>query len=125
MNEIAKALGMSREEVMNINREKNKRSVVSRQMSNTGLTEAQIRQASNRAYYDETDGQFKVNTFSNGPVAVKDLTTAILKQLICCQTFLQHKKLPPMGQRRRCNIEETGLPKLHIVAYSSLKTVLL
>jgi hypothetical protein len=82
MNEIAKALGMSREEVMNINREKNKRSVVSRQMSNTGLTEAQIRQASNRAYYDETDGQFKVNTFSNGPVAVKDLTTQLLKDVL-------------------------------------------
>lgn len=82
MNEIAKALGMSREEVMNINREKNKRSVVSRQMSNTGLTEAQIRQASNRAYYDETTSQFMVNTFSNGPVAVKDLTTELLNDVL-------------------------------------------
>ena len=82
MNEIAKALGMSREEVMNMNREKNKRSVVSRQMVGTDLTEEQKRMVSNRAYYDEESGEFKVNTFQNGPVAVKDLNKNLLQEIL-------------------------------------------
>jgi hypothetical protein len=82
MNEIAKALGMSREEVMNINREKNKRSVVSRQMSNTGLTEEQKRMVSNRAVYDETTGKFMVNTLTHGKQTVDQLTPELLKDIL-------------------------------------------
>ena len=82
MNEIAKALGMSREEVMNMNREKNKFSVVSRQMSNTGLTEEQKRMVSNRAVYDETTGKFMVNTLTHGKQTVDQLTPELLKDIL-------------------------------------------
>lgn len=82
MNEIAKALGMSREEVMNMNREKNKFSVVSRQMLNTGLTEEQKRMVSNRAVYDEATGKFKVNTLTHGEQTVDQLTPELLKDIL-------------------------------------------
>lgn len=82
MNEIAKALGMSREEVMNMNREKNKFSVVSRQMANTDLTEEQKRMVSNRAVYDEITGKFMVNTLTHGKQTVDQLTPELLKDIL-------------------------------------------
>lgn len=60
ITQIAKALGMDRGEAMNMLREKNKYSVVSRQLTDASLTEEQKKSISNRATYDDKTGKFKV-----------------------------------------------------------------
>ncbi len=57
---IAKAMGMDRGEAMNMLRERNKYSIVNKQINDMSLSEEQKKSISNRATYDDKTGKFKV-----------------------------------------------------------------
>lgn len=81
MDAIGKALGMSREEIKNINREQNRRSVIGNLVKNKKFSDSELRSLSNRATFNQDLNRWEVTMMNGDKMDIRDLNKGLLESI--------------------------------------------